>query len=199
MNKRLFDIIISVFGIVVLLPIYFILSSIIFIFNGWPIFFIQTRLGQNKISFNMIKFRTMKSDISKSSEHDATRLTKIGKILRRTSLDELPVLINVLKGDMSLVGPRPLLVKYASRFSPEQDKRHSVLPGITGLAQVKGRNEISWEKKFEYDIQYLDKRSFIFDLKILIMTIFSVFSMKGTSPSGQDIMPEFMGSEDEHN
>lgn len=197
--KRIFDIFASLIGLVILSPFILILSLLILIFNGWPIFFIQPRLGKYKIPFQMIKFRTMQKGDSLGSKEDAIRQTRIGKILRRTSLDELPVLINVTKGDMSLVGPRPLLVKYANRFSSEQDKRHSVMPGITGLAQVKGRNEISWEKKFEYDIQYLDKQSFIFDLKILIMTISSVFFMKGTSPSGQDIMPEFMGSEDEHN
>ncbi len=197
--KRIFDIFASLIGLVILSPFILILSLLILIFNGWPIFFIQPRLGKNKIPFQMIKFRTMQKGDSLGSAEDAIRQTRIGKILRRTSLDELPVLINVIKGDMSLVGPRPLLVKYANRFSSAQDKRHSVMPGITGLAQVKGRNEISWEKKFEYDIQYLGQQSFLFDLKILIMTIFSVFFMKGTSPSGQDIMPEFMGSEDEHN
>ena len=197
MNKRLFDIIISLIGTVVLLPIYFILSLIICISNGFPIFFVQPRLGQNKIPFNMIKFRTMKSGISKSSEHDTTRLTKIGRILRKTSLDELPVLFNVLKGDMSLVGPRPLLLKYGPRFSPKQDRRHHVLPGITGLAQINGRNTISWEEKFKYDILYVSRQSFILDLIILFRTIYSVFQFKLSSPSEQEIMPEFKGEKTE--
>ena len=154
------------------------------------------RLQKNKISFNMIKFRTMREGNSISSEDDAIRQTKFGKLIRRTSLDELPVLINVLKGDMSLVGPRPLLVKYKDRFTSFQDKRHKIIPGITGLAQIKGRNEISWEKKFEYDIQYIEQRSFLLDLRIIFLTIFSVVLLKGTSPSDQEIMSEFMGTEE---
>lgn len=143
----------------------------------------------------MIKLRTMKSGISKSSEHDAARLTKIGKVLRKTSVDELPVLFNVIKGDMSLVGPRPLLLKYGPRFSPKQDRRHHVLPGITGLAQINGRNTISWEDKFDYDIQYVKNHSFWIDLKILIQTMFLVIKFQGTSQPGEDIMSEFMDTE----
>jgi lipopolysaccharide/colanic/teichoic acid biosynthesis glycosyltransferase len=193
--KRIFDFTASLIGLVVLLPFILILSSFILIFNGWPVFFIQPRLGKNKIPFNMIKFRTMKSGISKSSEHDATRLTKIGKVLRKTSVDELPVLFNVIKGDMSLVGPRPLLLKYGPRFSPKQDRRHHVLPGITGLAQINGRNTISWEDKFDYDIQYVKNHSFWIDLKILIQTMFLVIKFQGTSQPGEDIMSEFMDTE----
>jgi lipopolysaccharide/colanic/teichoic acid biosynthesis glycosyltransferase len=193
--KRIFDFTASLIGLVVLLPFILILSSFILIFNGWPVFFIQPRLGKNKIPFNMIKFRTMKSGISKSSEHDAARLTKIGKVLRKTSVDELPVLFNVIKGDMSLVGPRPLLLKYGPRFSPKQDRRHHVLPGITGLAQINGRNTISWEDKFDYDIQYVKNHSFWIDLKILIQTMFLVIKFQGTSQPGEDIMSEFMDTE----
>jgi len=193
--KRIFDFTASLIGLVVLLPFILILSSFILIFNGWPVFFIQPRLGKNKIPFNMIKLRTMKSGISKSSEHDAARLTKIGKVLRKTSVDELPVLFNVIKGDMSLVGPRPLLLKYGPRFSPKQDRRHQVLPGITGLAQINGRNTISWEDKFDYDIQYVKNHSFWIDLKILIQTMFLVIKFQGTSQPGEDIMSEFMDTE----
>jgi lipopolysaccharide/colanic/teichoic acid biosynthesis glycosyltransferase len=193
--KRIFDFTASLIGLVVLLPFILILSSFILIFNGWPVFFIQPRLGKNKIPFNMIKLRTMKSGISKSSEHDAARLTKIGKVLRKTSVDELPVLFNVIKGDMSLVGPRPLLLKYGPRFSPKQDRRHHVLPGITGLAQINGRNTISWEDKFDYDIQYVKNHSFWIDLKILIQTMFLVIKFQGTSQPGEDIMSEFMDTE----
>jgi lipopolysaccharide/colanic/teichoic acid biosynthesis glycosyltransferase len=193
--KRIFDFTASLIGLAVLLPFILILSSFILIFNGWPVFFIQPRLGKNKIPFNMIKFRTMKSGISKSSEHDAARLTKIGKVLRKTSVDELPVLFNVIKGDMSLVGPRPLLLKYGPRFSPKQDRRHHVLPGITGLAQINGRNTISWEDKFDYDIQYVKNHSFWIDLKILIQTMFLVIKFQGTSQPGEDIMSEFMDTE----
>ncbi|MBT4636184.1 MAG: sugar transferase [Candidatus Marinimicrobia bacterium] len=195
--KRIFDFIASLVGLVLLSPFILILSSFLLIFNGWPVFFIQPRLGKDKIPFNMIKFRTMKKGNSKSSEDDAIRQTRFGKILRKTSLDELPVLINVVKGNMSLVGPRPLLLKYKNRFTNFQDSRHNVIPGITGLAQIKGRNEISWEKKFEYDIQYIEQRSFLLDLRILFRTIFSVLLLKNTSPSNQDIMPEFMGTDNE--
>ena len=193
--KRIFDFTASLIGLIVLLPFILILSSFILIFNGLPVFFIQPRLGKNKIPFNMIKFRTMRKGNSNSSEDDVIRQTRFGKILRKTSLDELPVLINVLKKDMSLVGPRPLLIKYKNRFTNFQDRRHNVMQGITGLAQIKGRNEISWEKKFEYDIQYIEQRSFLLDLRIIFLTIFSVVLLKGTSPSDQEIMPEFMGKE----
>ena len=172
--KRIFDLIASLIGGTILIPLILFLSCVILLFNGWPVFFIQQRLGKNKIPFNMIKFRTMKSGISKNSEHDAVRQTKIGKLLRKTSIDELPVLFNVINGDMSLVGPRPLLLKYGPRFSPKQDKRHHVLPGITGLAQINGRNTISWEDKFDFDIQYVKNHSFWIDLKILIKTMFLV-------------------------
>ena len=183
-------------GIVFFSPIILVISFLILVFNGWPIFFIQSRLGKDLIPFNIIKFRTMEKGYSMSSENDAVRQTGLGKVLRKTSTDELPVLLNVLKGDMSLVGPRPLLLKYKNRFSKDQNRRHEILPGITGLAQVKGRNEISWVKKFEYDIQYVDSHSITMDLKILIQTVFSVFALKGITPESQQIMPEFMGTEE---
>jgi len=173
--KKLVDIVLSMIGIVFFSPIILVISFLILVFNGWPIFFIQSRLGKDLIPFNIIKFRTMEKGYSMSSENDAVRQTGLGKVLRKTSIDELPVLLNVLKGDMSLVGPRPLLLKYKNRFSKDQNRRHEILPGITGLAQVKGRNEISWVKKFEYDIQYVDSHSIAMDLKILIQTVFSVF------------------------
>ena len=194
--KRLIDIVLSMIGIVFFSPIILVISFLILVFNGWPIFFIQSRLGKDLIPFNIIKFRTMEKGYSMSSENDAVRQTGLGKVLRKTSIDELPVLINVLRGDMSLVGPRPLLLKYKNRFSKDQNRRHEILPGITGLAQVKGRNEISWVKKFEYDIQYVDSHSIAMDLKILIQTVFSVFALKGITPQSQKIMPEFMGTEE---
>jgi len=194
--KRLIDIVLSMIGIVFFSPIILVISFLILVFNGWPIFFIQSRLGKDLIPFNIIKFRTMEKGYSMSSENDAFRQTGLGKVLRKTSIDELPVLLNVLKGDMSLVGPRPLLLKYKNRFSKDQNRRHEILPGITGLAQVKGRNEISWLKKFEYDIQYVDSHSIAIDIKILIQTVFSVFALKGTTPKSQKIMPEFMGTEE---
>ena len=141
----------------------------------------------------------MKIVDSKGSKHDELRQTILGKFLRKASLDELPVLINVLKGEMSLVGPRPLLIKYSERFNNFQNRRHEVLPGITGLAQIKGRNKISWEEKFKYDIQYIDKQNLFLDLKILIKTVSSVLFFKDTSPKDQDIMPEFMGTKENEN
>lgn len=197
--KRFFDIITSLIGLIIFTPLLILISITIFLFDGFPIIFVQPRLGRNKIFFNIIKFRTMKIGDSKSSEEDEIRQTLLGRLLRKTSLDELPVLINVLKGEMSLVGPRPLLIKYSERFNSFQDRRHEVLPGITGLAQIKGRNQISWEEKFNYDIQYIDEHNFLLDIKILFKTVFFVLLFKGTSPEGQDIMSEFMGSKKNEN
>jgi lipopolysaccharide/colanic/teichoic acid biosynthesis glycosyltransferase len=197
--KRFFDIITSLIGLIVFTPLLILISITIFLFDGFPIIFLQPRLGRNKTHFNIIKFRTMKIGDSKSSEEDQIRQTLLGRLLRKTSLDELPVLINVLKGEMSLVGPRPLLVKYSERFNSFQDRRHEVLPGITGLAQIKGRNQISWEEKFNYDIQYINEYNFLLDIKILFKTVFFVLLFKGTSPEGQDIMSEFMGSKKNEN
>ena len=197
--KRLFDMITSLIGLIVFTPLLFLISIAIIVFDGFPIIFVQSRLGKNKQEFDIIKFRTMKIGDSNSSEEDEIRQTSLGKLLRKTSLDELPVLINVLKGEMSLVGPRPLLIKYSERFNSFQDRRHEVLPGITGLAQIKGRNQISWEEKFNYDVQYIDEQNIFLDIKILFKTVRSVLFFKGTSPEGQDIMSEFMGSKDNEN
>ena len=197
--KRLFDIIISLIALTVFTPLLFLISLAILVFDGLPIIFVQSRLGKDKEEFNIVKFRTMNVGESKSSENDEIRQTLLGKFLRKSSLDELPVLINVLKGEMSLVGPRPLLIKYSNRFNSFQNRRHEVLPGITGLAQIKGRNQISWEEKFIYDIQYIDDHNLLLDIKILFKTIKHVLFFKGTSPKGQDIMSEFMGSKDHEN
>tara|TARA_B110000438_G_scaffold290010_1_gene325241 strand:+ start:421 stop:1020 length:600 start_codon:yes stop_codon:yes gene_type:complete len=197
--KKSFDIITSLIGMIIFIPLLLIISIFILLFDGYPIIFIQPRLGKNKKEFNIIKFRTMKVGVSKSSGNDERRQSLLGKFLRKSSLDELPVLINVLKGDMSLVGPRPLLIKYSKRFNSFQDRRHEVLPGITGLAQIKGRNQISWEEKFIYDVQYIDEHNFLLDIKILFKTMTLVLFFKGTSPKGQDIMSEFMGSKENEN
>ena len=197
--KRSFDIITSLIGLIIFTPLLFLISIAILVFDGFPILFVQTRLGKNKEEFNIVKFRTMKVGPSKSSANDESRQTLLGKFLRKSSLDELPVLINVLKGDMSLVGPRPLLIKYSKRFNSFQNRRHEVLPGITGLAQIKGRNQISWEEKFIYDVQYIDEHNFLLDIKILFKTMSLVLFFKGTSPKGQDIMSEFMGSKENEN
>jgi lipopolysaccharide/colanic/teichoic acid biosynthesis glycosyltransferase len=197
--KRCFDIVMSSIGLIIFTPILLLLAFSILVFDGYPIFFVQPRLGKNKVHFNIIKFRTMKIGASNSSKHDEIRQTALGKYLRKTSLDEVPVLINVLKGEMSLVGPRPLLIKYSKRFNDFENRRHEVLPGITGLAQIKGRNQISWEKKFNYDIQYIDEQNLLLDFKILLKTVSSVLLFKGTSPNDQDIMPEFRRSKKNEN
>jgi sugar transferase EpsL len=197
--KRPFDIIISLIALTIFTPLLFLISIAILVFDGLPIIFVQPRLGKDKEEFNIVKFRTMAVGESKSSENDEMRQTLLGKFLRKSSLDELPVLINVLKGEMSLVGPRPLLIKYSNRFNSFQNRRHEVLPGITGLAQIKGRNQISWEEKFTYDVQYIDEHNFLLDIKILFKTMKHVLFFKGTSPKGQDIMSEFMGSKDNEN
>ena len=142
----------------------------------------------------MIKFRTMDNELSQSAEHDITRLTPWGRFLRKASIDELPVLINVIKGDMSLVGPRPLPIKYLSRFNSFQKQRMGVKPGITGLAQINGRNQLSWEDRFIYDIEYTKNKSFFLDLKIILKTLFLVISRKNIDSKYQEIMPEFMGT-----
>tara|TARA_B110000438_G_C15638196_1_gene574084 strand:- start:27 stop:626 length:600 start_codon:yes stop_codon:yes gene_type:complete len=197
--KRSFDIITSLIGLIIFTPLLFLISIVILVFDGFPIIFIQPRLGKNKKEFKIVKFRTMKVGESKNSANDEIRQTLLGKFLRKSSLDELPVLINVLKGEMSLVGPRPLLIKYSKRFNSFQNRRHEVLPGITGLAQIKGRNRISWEEKFIYDVQYIDEQNFLLDIKIIFKTIITVLFFRGTSPKGQDIMSEFMGSKENEN
>lgn len=165
--------------------------------NRGSVFFLQQRPGLNAIPFNIIKFKTMKDQFDEDGIPlpDEMRLTKIGSIVRSASLDELLQLVNVLKREMSLVGPRPLLIRYLPRYSPEQAKRHNVKPGITGWAQVNGRNAISWEQKFKYDVEYVEKQSFTLDMKILWMTFFNVIQRKGISANGHVTMGEFMGSD----
>ena len=198
MLKRTFDFILSFIGIILLMPVIFIIAVLILVISGSPVIFKHKRLGKNAEEFNIYKFRTMTAGRSQSSEHDEKRITSMGKFLRKTSLDELPTLLNVLKGDMSFVGPRPLLIKYKDRFNPIQNRRHEVRPGITGLAQIKGRNILSWEKKFEYDIYYVDNRNFFLDLKVLFITLLQVLRGKGINPENQEIMPEFMGIKQQH-
>ena len=171
--KRLIDIICSLVGLIVFSPILVIVALLVRLNLGSPIFFTQNRLGKNGKEFKMIKFRTMKDAVDKFGEvlPDEQRLTRFGKILRSTSLDELPELINVLKGDMTLVGPRPLLVEYKELYSERQFRRHETSPGITGWAQVNGRNSISWNERFELDVWYVDHLTMWLDLKIIFMTI----------------------------
>ena len=178
--KRLLDIILSLIAIIILLPIYAIISILVLIFMGWPILFKQPRPGKNEKIFNMYKFRTMtnKKDKEGNLLPDEQRLNKFGKFLRATSLDELPELFCILTGKMSIVGPRPLLVKYLQYYTEEEKHRHDVRPGLTGLAQVCGRNNLDWDERFEKDIEYVNKITFINDTKIVIKTITSIVKHK---------------------
>jgi len=195
--KSFFDFILSLFGLLFLLPIIVLIILLVRLKIGSPIFFKQARPGLNRKIFNMYKFRTMTNECDKDGNilSDMFRLTKFGKFLRSTSLDELPGLWNVLKGDMSLVGPRPLLVEYLPLYSEKQSRRHEVRPGITGWAQVNGRNTISWTEKFDLDVWYVDNQSIWLDVKILWLTLKKVISRDGISPKGEVIMPRFDKSE----
>ncbi len=191
--KRFVDILFSSLAILLLLPVFFILSALIFIFLGRPIFFIQKRPGLRNKTFKIIKFRTMKIP-SDSEIEDSQRITNLGKFLRSYSLDEIPEFFNVLKGNMSIVGPRPLLEEYLELYSKEQLKRHDVLPGITGWAQINGRNNISWEEKLELDIWYVENKSTFLDLRIIFLTFWKVLAKKDTSPGNKVTMDKFKGS-----
>ena len=193
--KRVFDFILSLVAIVILLPVYIIVAILVRMKLGSPVLFCQERPGLNEKVFKMYKFRTMtdKRDANGELLPDEVRLTKFGKLLRSTSLDELPELFNILKGDMSIVGPRPLLVKYLPLYNEEQKHRHDVRPGLTGLAQVNGRNAISWEQKFKYDVEYVQKVSFLLDVKIVLLTVKKVLVRDGISQAGEATMEEFRG------
>ncbi len=195
--KRSLDICGSVFALVAFFPILLIIAIAVRLNLGSPILFSQERPGLNAIPFTMIKFRTMRDEKSSSGValEDSERLTKFGKILRSTSLDELPELWNILKGEMSIVGPRPLLMQYLPLYSPIQALRHNVKPGITGWAQVNGRNTLSWEEKFDLDIWYLQNQSFLLDLKIIVITVGKVFARADISSDQHATMPPFEGTE----
>jgi lipopolysaccharide/colanic/teichoic acid biosynthesis glycosyltransferase len=196
MAKRLFDILVSLSVLLIGAPVLLLLCLAVRINMGSPIFFRQERPGLKGEIFEIIKFRTMRDAFDEDGKPlpDAERLTKLGRLLRGTSLDELPELLNVLKGDMSLVGPRPLLVRYLPLYSPEQARRHDVRPGITGLAQVRGRNALSWDEKFAFDIEYVDNHSLWFDIQILFETVRAVLKREGISHEGTVTMPRFEGS-----
>ena len=195
--KRLFDIIASASGLIILSPVFLILAYLIRKNLGAPVFFTQERPGKDGKPFKMIKFRSMRDAVDKDGNPlpDSERLTPFGKKLRAASLDELPELWNVLKGDMSLVGPRPLLMSYLPLYNDFQFRRHEMRPGVTGWAQVNGRNAISWDEKFAYDIGYIDHFSFWFDMKILFLTIKKVFIKEGISAEGEATMPYFTGND----
>nr|WP_041432506.1 sugar transferase [Syntrophothermus lipocalidus] len=194
--KRVMDVLISVLGLIVFTPVIFVVALLIFMSMGRPVLFTQERPGKDGRIFRLIKFRTMTDERNAEGNllPDEQRLTRLGRFLRSTSLDELPELFNVLKGDMSLVGPRPLLMQYLDRYTPEQARRHEVKPGITGWAQVNGRNAITWEEKFTLDVWYVDNWSLWLDLKILVLTLVKVIKREGISAPGEATMPEFLGS-----
>lgn len=194
--KRIIDLTISFIAIFFLWPIFLLIYLLVIINLGTPGFFIQERVGKNNKVFKMIKFRTMKDSRDKNGNllSDEERLTKFGKFLRASSCDELPELINVIKGEMSLVGPRPLLLQYLPLYSKEQLRRHDVLPGITGWAQINGRNLISWTEKFKLDLWYVDNWSLLLDIKIIFLTIYKVFKRDGINQSNNVTMEYFNGS-----
>ena len=195
--KRIQDFICAFIAIILLSPILLVVAIMVRTKLGSPILFVQERPGLNGKVFKLYKFRTMLPPKNGEIDplQDAQRLTPFGKKLRSTSLDELPELFNILKGDMSVVGPRPLLVRYLSRYNEHQARRHEVRPGFTGLAQVNGRNAISWEEKFNWDVKYVDKITFLGDLKIIFATVKTVLKREGISAKGEATMGEFMGNE----
>ncbi len=198
LSKRIFDIIAASLGLLILSPFMFLIAILVRIFFGTPILFRQTRPGYKGQPFTVYKFRTMTDarDADGDLLPDSARLTRFGKFLRSLSLDELPELFNILRGDMSLVGPRPLLMEYLPRYSPEQMRRHDVHPGLTGWAQVNGRNAIDWPTRFALDVWYVDHWSFWLDIKILFLSLWKVITREGINQPGQATTKYFMGNEE---
>jgi len=197
-SKRIFDLIVTILGLILLSPFILLTVLSVGIFLGTPILFRQKRPGYKGQPFYIFKFRTM-TDASDSAGNllpDTERLTQLGRFLRAFSLDELPELLNILRGEMSVVGPRPLLMEYLERYSTEQMRRHNVYPGLTGWAQVNGRNAISWQDKFRYDVWYVDNWSFWLDIKIILMTLWKVIKREGISQPGQATTEYFTGNQD---
>lgn len=195
-GKRIFDLCLTIPAFVVLSPVMGVTAVLVAVKLGRPVLFTQKRPGYQEKIFRMYKFRSMTDERDKDGNllPDEVRLTPFGEKLRSTSLDELPELLNILKGDMSLVGPRPLLVQYLPLYNKRQHRRHDVRPGITGLAQINGRNSISWEEKFEYDVQYVENLSFKGDIKILFDTVFKVLKKEGINSENSTTMEDFMGT-----
>jgi sugar transferase EpsL len=195
-RKRLFDLVITIPGLILISPVLLATAFIIWIIDGTPVTFRQERPGYHGKIFKVIKFRTMGNQHDDQDQllPDEQRVSRLGKFLRATSLDELPEFLNVLTGEMSLVGPRPLLVRYLERYNPEQARRHDVFPGITGWAQINGRNALSWEEKFALDVWYVDHWSLALDIKILFLTGWKVIKREGISPPDQMTADEFMGT-----
>lgn len=194
--KRAFDVLLATAGLVLSAPLLGVVALAVRRDIGTPVLFRQQRPGKNGQPFELVKFRTMRShDASHGISSDADRLTPLGRFLRSTSLDEIPTLRNVVRGDMSLVGPRPLLMHYLDHYTPEQARRHEVRPGVTGLAQTSGRNALSWDEKFAYDVTYVDTRSLLVDARILARTAMAVVTRRGISAAGDATMPEFRSAE----
>lgn len=195
--KRAIDLVSSLMAFIVLLPLFIVITILLFVLNQGKPFFFQPRPGKNGRIFRVIKFKTMndRRDASGNLLPDELRLTAVGKFVRKTSLDELPQLLNVIKGDMSLIGPRPLLVDYLPLYNATQKRRHEVRPGITGWAQVNGRNAISWEQKFQYDVWYVDHLNFALDLRIIWLTIKKVIRSEGINSANSATMERFLGTE----
>lgn len=194
--KRILDIISSLLAIIILSPLIAVTAVLVKTKLGSPVLFKQERPGKDEKIFTLMKFRTMTDERDENGEllPDEVRLTKFGKFLRSTSIDELPELFNILKGDMSVIGPRPLLVKYLPRYNEHQHRRHEVRPGLSGWAQVNGRNSISWEENFDLDVEYVDNYSFAMDVKILFMTVLNVLKKEGISSETSATMEVFMGT-----
>ena len=195
-GKRLFDLVLAVTALILLTPVMLIVAGAVRIFLGPRVLFSQLRPGLHGRPFTIYKFRTMmdEQDENKNPLPDGERLTFLGRFLRKTSIDELPELFNVLKGDMSIVGPRPLLMQYLDRYTPEQARRHEVKPGITGWAQINGRNAITWDEKFKLDVWYVDNWSLWLDVKIILMTVVKVLKRDGISQTGHATAQEFLGA-----
>jgi len=196
--KRILDLVLTIPGIIILSPLFLLVSLLVRIYHGTPIIFRQLRPGYKSKPFWVYKFRTM-TDAHDDQDNllpDEQRITRLGAFLRSTSLDELPELWNVLRGEMSWVGPRPLLIQYLERYSPEQARRHEVLPGITGWAQINGRNALTWPEKFKFDVWYVDNWSFWLDIKILLLSVIKVIRREGINQPGQATAEEFMGNDD---
>ena len=195
--KRFFDLMLASIGFIILLPLFLIVWCVLLVKNNGKAFFYQERPGKNERVFRIIKFKTMND---KTDEHGqllppSDRLTRTGNFVRKYSLDEIPQLLNVIKGDMSLIGPRPLLIRYLPRYNDFQKQRHDIRPGITGWAQVNGRNAISWEQKFEFDVWYVKNMSLLLDVKIIFLTIHTVFKKVGINNANNEIASDFMGTQ----
>ncbi len=194
-RKRIFDLALTLPGLILFSPVMLVIAAVILIVEGPPVLFVQPRPGFHSRIFNVIKFRSMRNAVDRRGRPlpDEQRLSSLGRFLRASSLDELPELVSILAGDMSLVGPRPLLVQYLERYTPEQIRRHDVLPGLTGWAQINGRNTLTWEDKFRLDVWYVDHWSLRLDIKILALTFWKVLKREGISQPGQATNEEFMG------